>query len=167
MEAITFVGYAAECMRQHKVDACVLWLGAETESVMEAARSSPSNRQIVIPGVAGSAQRAIGFSKYAINRVFSEPLEAGRVEIIPRHLKCWPTTWPRARKSARVMSISCDAKLAAGIQLEVSFALPTLPHQDEFPVAFRYACRAPRNSLRLGAGLPGKLSSTPAWLRPH
>jgi hypothetical protein len=62
-------------MRQPKVDACVLWLGTEAESVIEAARNSPSNRQIVIPGVAGSAQRAMRFSKYAINAVFSEPVE--------------------------------------------------------------------------------------------
>ncbi len=42
---------------------------------MMSARSSPSNSRVVLYGLGGSAQEAIGFSKYGINAIFHEPLE--------------------------------------------------------------------------------------------
>jgi methylmalonyl-CoA mutase cobalamin-binding subunit len=153
MEAITIMGYAAECLRQQKFDACVLSLKPEAEPVMEAARSSPSNARIVIYGVGGSAQEAMRFSKYGVNAVFTEPVERQaalklvratqmlvqhefrryvRLPVITEVVLMDKTkrrfTATSKEVSSGGMSISCDAELAVGTQLEVSFALLTLPH---------------------------------------
>ncbi len=152
MEAITIMGYAAECLRQQKFDACVVSLGPEAEPVMEAARSSPSNARIVIYGVGGSAQEAMRFSKYGVNAVFTEPVErqaalklVRATQMLVQHefrryvrlpviteVSLMDTTKRRYTATSKEvssggMSISCDAELAVGAALEVSFALLTLP----------------------------------------
>jgi len=68
-------GNAAERLLKEKFEACVLKLSPEAEPVMGAARSSASNARMVIYGLGGSAQDAMGFSRYGINAVFNEPLE--------------------------------------------------------------------------------------------
>src|SRR5208282_5987008 len=50
-------------------------LGDGAETVMEAARTSPSNSRCVIYGLGGNAQQAMRYAKYGINAMFSEPLE--------------------------------------------------------------------------------------------
>lgn len=152
MEAITIMGYAAECLRQQKFDACVLSLSPEAEPVMEAARSSPSNARIVIYGVGGSAQEAMRFSKYGVNAVFTEPVErqaalklVRATQMLVQHefrryvrlpVITEVTLMDKTKRrftatskevSSGGMSISCDSELAVGTQLEVSFALLTLP----------------------------------------
>lgn len=152
MEAITIMGYAADCLRQQKFDACVLSLSPDAEPVMEAARSSPSNARIVIYGVGGSAQEAMRFSKYGVNAVFTEPVErqaalklVRATQMLVQHefrryvrlpVITEVTLMDRAKRrytatskevSSGGMSISCESEMAVGTQLEVSFALLTLP----------------------------------------
>lgn len=152
MEAITIMGYAAECLRQQKFDACVLSLSPEAEPVMEAARSSPSNARIVIYGVGGSAQEAMRFSKYGVNAVFTEPVErqaalklVRATQMLVQHefrryvrlpVITEVTLMDKTKRrftatskevSSGGMSISCESEMAVGTQLEVSFALLTLP----------------------------------------
>jgi hypothetical protein len=152
MEAITIMGYGAECLRQQKFDACVLSLCPESEVVMEAARSSPSNARIVIYGVGGSAQEAMRFSRYGINAVFTEPVErqaalklVRATQMLVQHefrryvrlpVITEVTLQDKTKRrytatskevSSGGMSISCEAELSVGTQLEVSFALLTLP----------------------------------------
>lgn len=152
MEAITIMGYAAECLRQQKFDACVLSLSPEAEPVMEAARSSPSNARIVIYGVGGSAQEAMRFSKYGVNAVFTEPVERQaalklvratqmlvlhefrRYVRIPVITEVQITTANNHRVigtsheiSSGGMSLRAAEELPSGQSMEVSFALLTLP----------------------------------------
>lgn len=75
IEAVVTSAGSAERLRQEKFEACVVHLGPGAETVMEAARSSPSNSRIVLYGLGGSAQQAMRFSKYGINAMFQEPLE--------------------------------------------------------------------------------------------
>src|SRR5881398_4050041 len=67
--------HAAERLRKEKFEACVLKLDGDAETIMESARTSRSNSRMVIYGLGGSAQEAMGFSKYGINAIFNEPLE--------------------------------------------------------------------------------------------
>jgi DNA-binding NarL/FixJ family response regulator len=152
MEAITIIGYASECLKQQKFDACVVPLGPDAEAVMEAARSSASNARIVIYGVGGSAQEAMRFSKYGVNAVFTEPVERQaalklvratqmlvqhefrRYVRLPVITEVTMTDKNKHRFTAISkeissggMSISSNADLAVGAHLEVSFALLTLP----------------------------------------
>jgi hypothetical protein len=152
MEAITIMGYATECLKQQKFDACVVSLGAEAEAVMAAARGSASNARIVIYGVGGSAQEAMKFSKYGVNAVFTEPVErqaalklVRATQMLVQHefrryvrlpVITEVTMMDKNKRrlvatskeiSSGGMSINCDGDLAVGTQLEVSFALLTLP----------------------------------------
>jgi len=152
MEPVTIMGYAAECLRRQKFDACVLALSPAAEPVMEAARSSASNARIVIYGVGGSVQEAMRFSKYGVNAVFTEPVErqaalklVRATQMLVQHefrryvrlpVITEVTLLDRAKRrytatskeiSSGGMSISCNADLAVGTDLEVSFALLTLP----------------------------------------
>ncbi len=152
METVSVMGFAAECLKQDKFDACVLALGSAAEPVMEAARNSPSNARIVIYGVGGSAQEAMRYSKYGINAVFTEPVERQaalklvratqmlvqhefrryvRLPVITEVLlvdKAGRRTTATSKElSSGGMSITSDQEFAVGTPLEVSFALLTLP----------------------------------------
>jgi Tfp pilus assembly protein PilZ len=75
IETVPITSNAAERLRKEKFEACVLALGDGADSLMESARSSPSNSRCVIYGMGGNAQEAMRYSKYGINAIFNEPLE--------------------------------------------------------------------------------------------
>jgi len=75
IETVAISSNAAERLHKEKFEACVLGLGEGADTVMEAARSSPSNSRCVIYGLGGNAQEAMRYSKYGINAIFDEPLE--------------------------------------------------------------------------------------------
>ena len=62
-------------LSREKFEACVLPLTDDAGSVIELARTSPSNSRIIIFGLGGSAQDAMRYSKMCLNAVFHEPLE--------------------------------------------------------------------------------------------
>jgi len=142
-----------ERLRREKFEACVLPIGAwsDSEAVMEAARGSRSNSRCVIYGVGGSAQDAMRFSRYGINAMFQEPLErpamlklvrATRLLVLHefrRYVRIPVMTevsivGDGRRVSASTieissggMSIKTGEEFSTGINVEVSFALMTLP----------------------------------------
>jgi len=75
IETVTVTENAAERLKKEKFEACVLSLGEGADSVMQAARSSPSNSRCILYGIGGNAQEAMSYSKYGINAMFSDPLE--------------------------------------------------------------------------------------------
>jgi Tfp pilus assembly protein PilZ len=118
---------------------------------MEAARTSRSNSRCVIYGVGGSAQDAMRFSKYGINAMFHEPLERPamlklvratrllvlhefrryvripvmtEVSIVGDGRRISATT---IEMSSGGMSIKSAEDFSIGVNVEVSFALMTLP----------------------------------------
>lgn len=153
IEAVAVQSDPAERLLKEKFEACVLPLakGPEAESVMEAARSSRSNSRCVIYGVGGSAQHAMRFSKYGINAMFHEPLERPamlklvratrllvlhefrryvripvmtEVSIIGDNRRANATS---IEMSSGGMSLKSVEAFAPGMNVEVSFALMTLP----------------------------------------
>src|SRR3984957_3488679 len=70
-ETVDISSNAAERLHKEKFEACVLGLGEGADTVMEAARSSPSNSRCVIYGLGGNAQEAMRYSKYGINAIFN------------------------------------------------------------------------------------------------
>lgn len=64
-----------ERFAREKFEAIVVRLAAEAVPVLEAVRNSPSNRKIVVYGIAGSAQEALRYSKYGINAVLDPKME--------------------------------------------------------------------------------------------
>jgi len=151
IESVVINADAADRLRKEKFEACVLSLSDQAAEVMEAARSSPSNSRCILYGMGGTAQDAMRYSKYGINAMFHEPLER------PAALKLIRSTrmlvLHEFRRYVRVpvmtevsligdgrrvsassiemstggMSIKSHEDFSIGTNVEVSFALMTLP----------------------------------------
>jgi len=153
IEPVPVPSEATERMRKEKFEACVLTLaqGADSESIMGAARSSRSNSRCVIYGVGGSAQEAMRYSKYGINAMFQEPLErpamlklvrATRMLVLHefrRYVRIPVITEvslvgdgrrvsaSSIEMSSGGMSLKSGEDFSPGAGVEISFALMTLP----------------------------------------
>ncbi len=67
---------AVQRLKREKFEACVLRLNEPgTEAILEAARTSASNRRIVVYGICGNSQEALRFSRYGINALLADPVE--------------------------------------------------------------------------------------------
>src|SRR5271163_3823155 len=152
IETVLVSSSAAERLRQEKFEACVISLGSGAETVMDAARTSPSNSRIVLYGLGGNAQEAMRYSKFGINAMFQEPLER------PATLKLVRATHMLVlhefRRYARIpimtevnvvsqdgtrlvasslevssggMSLKSSEDMPSGTNVEISFSLLTLP----------------------------------------
>ena len=151
IETVVVTANAAERLKKEKFEACVMSLGDGADSVMEAARSSPSNSRCILYGVGGNAQETMRYSKYGINAMFSDPLER------PAALKLIRATrmlvLHEFRRYVRIpvitevsivgdgrrisatsieissggMSVKTSEDFSIGTNVEVSFALMTLP----------------------------------------
>ena len=121
------------------------------EEVMEVARTSRSNSRCVIYGIGGSAQEAMYYSKYGINAMFHEPLERSSALKLIRATRM--LVLHEFRRYVRVpvmtevciigdgrrivassiemssggMSLKSSEDFSNGTNVEISFALMTLP----------------------------------------
>jgi hypothetical protein len=151
IETVVVTANAAERLKKEKFEACVLSLGDGADTVMEAARTSPSNSRCIIYGVGGNAQEAMRYSKYGINAMFNEPLErpaalklirATRMLVLHefrRYVRIPVMTevslFGDGRRiaassieiSSGGMSVQSAEDLSIGTNVDISFALMTLP----------------------------------------
>jgi Tfp pilus assembly protein PilZ len=151
IETVVVTANAAERLRKEKFEACVMSLGEGADAVMESARSSPSNSRCIIYGIGGNAQEAMRYSKYGINAMFSEPLErpaalklirATRMLVLHefrRYVRIPVMTEVSlvgdgrriAASSIEIssggMSVKSAEDFSIGTNVEISFALMTLP----------------------------------------
>jgi hypothetical protein len=152
VESVVLSGDVADRLQKEKFEACVLKLSPGAETVMESARTSPSNSRIIIYGLGGSAQEAMSYSKYGINAIFHEPLERPaalklvratqmlvlhefrRYVRIPVITEISVVTGDSRRFTATSheissggMSMRSNEDMSPGMSAEVSFALLTLP----------------------------------------
>ena len=152
IESVVLTGSSVERLQREKFEACVVKLGPNAHSVMEMARTSPSNSRIVLYAVGGSAQDAMRYSKYGINAIFQEPLERPTVLKLVRATQM--LVFHELRRYVRIpviteisvvmgdgrritatsievssggMSLRSAEDIAAGQNAEISFALLTLP----------------------------------------
>jgi hypothetical protein len=152
IESVLVSSSAVERLRQEKFEACVLNLAPGADTVMDAARSSPSNSRIVLYGLGGSAHEAMRYSKYGINAMFHEPLERpaalklvrathmlvlhefrryARVPIMTEVTVVSPDGHRLSASSIDVssggMSLKSSEDMPSGTNVEISFSLLTLP----------------------------------------
>jgi Tfp pilus assembly protein PilZ len=151
IETVPLNGDAAERLVKEKFEACVLGLGDGADAVMEAARGSRSNSRCVIYGVGGNAQEAMRYSKYGINAMFTEPLDRPAAMKLIRATRM--LVLHEFRRYARIpimtevliigdgrravassiemssggMSVKSPEDFSVGTNVEVSFALMTMP----------------------------------------
>src|SRR5271170_7075357 len=152
IETVLLSSGAAERVRQEKFEACVISLGSGAETVMDAARTSPSNSRIVLYGLGGNAQEAMRYSKYGINAMFQEPLERpatlklvrathmlvlheyrryARIPIMTEVTIASPDNQRVTASSLEIssggMSLKSAEDMPSGANVEISFSLLTLP----------------------------------------
>jgi hypothetical protein len=152
VEPIVLPGNAADRLKKEKFEACVVKLGPGAQALMEAVRTSPSNSRMVIYGLGGSAQEAMRYSKYGINAIFHEPVERSAALKLVRATNMLvlhefrryvripvmtevslqlnegkKVTATSIEVSSGGMSLRGGEDLSSGQNLEVSFALLTLP----------------------------------------
>lgn len=76
IQVVPLPGDPADHFKRQKFEACVVRLyDPDAERILQAARSSPSNKQMVIYGIARSSQEALRLSNYGINAILDEPLD--------------------------------------------------------------------------------------------
>src|SRR5208283_4167303 len=179
IETVVVTANAAERLKKEKFEACVLSLGEGADAVMEAARSSPSNSRCVIYGLGGNAQEAMRYSKYGINAMFNEPLErpaalklirATRMLVLHefrRYVRIPVMTevsivgdgrrvnGSSIEMSTGGMSVKSSEDFSIGTNVEISFALMTLPRVNVRPL--RSHRRQTPETQNLDRLLPGEL----------
>ena len=151
IDAVPMTSDHAGRLSKEKFEACVIRVGSNIDGVLESARGSRSNSRMVIYGLGGSARDALKLSKFGLNAVFQEPLER------PAALKLVKATQMLVlhefRRYVRIpvvtdvsvaagqnhlsassielssggMSLKCLQELTTSQQVEISFALLTLP----------------------------------------
>jgi len=84
IEALDVTASDSQWVSERKYDACVLRLEPGCETVLEAMRSSPLNRHMVIYGVSLPGQHLRQVSKFGINVMLNHPLERQAVLKIVR-----------------------------------------------------------------------------------
>ena len=152
VEPVTLTSSAADRLNKEKFEACVLKLGPSAQTVMEAIRTSASNSRMVIYGLGGSAQEAMRYSKYGINAIFHEPVERSTAlklvratnmlvlhefrryvripvmtEVAIQFNEGRRITATSIEVSSGGMSLRSTDDVGTGANLELSFALLTLP----------------------------------------
>jgi hypothetical protein len=152
IETVQVSASAAERLSQEKFEACILSLAPGAEKIMEAARGSRSNSRLVLYAVGGSAQEAMRYSKYGINAMFQEPIERPAAMKLVRATHM--LVLHEFRRYARVpimtevtvhsadghrlsassievssggMSLKSSEDMPSGANVEISFALYSLP----------------------------------------
>src|SRR5882724_2398499 len=145
-------GAPNKLFERQKFEACVLRLyDPEADDILRAARNSPSNRRMVIYGIARNTQEALRFSSFGINAIFDEPLDRQSVLKVVRatHLlvihelrryvrvpvvaqaevetsaKTVPAT--TVEVSSGGMSLRCNTRLTSTDPVRITLALPGLP----------------------------------------
>ena len=152
IETVPVASSASERLRQEKFEACVIKVAPGADGVMEAARTSPSNRRLVLYCLGGSAHEAMRYSKYGINAMFQEPLERpaalklvrathmlvlhefrryARIPIMTEVRVISQDGHRLAASSIEVssggMSLKSSEDMPSGTNIEISFSLLTLP----------------------------------------
>ncbi len=141
-------GDAPQRLQKEKFEALVLRLDDHAAEILEAVRNSPSNRRVVVYGVASGTRQTLRFSKYGINAVLDEPPERQatlrvvrsthllvvhelrryvRIPIITEvtlHTIAGRTPAHSVEISAGGMSVHANTKLSIGQTVQAAFDLP-------------------------------------------
>jgi hypothetical protein len=138
-----------ELFSRQKFEACVVRLyDPDADRILKAARNSPSNRRLVVYGIARNTQEALRYSSYGINAVLDEPLDRQSVLKVVRatHL----LVIHELRRYVRIPVVS-QAEIDTG-----SRAPATTVEVSSGGMSVRCATQLPKSDpIRLLLSLPG------------
>jgi hypothetical protein len=136
---------------RQKFEACVLRLyDPDADRILKAARNSPSNRRLVVYGIARNTQEALRYSSYGINAVLDEPLDRQSVLKVVRatHL----LVIHELRRYVRIPVVS-QAEVETGNRTP---APATTVEVSSGGISVRCAIQLPKSDpIRLILNLPG------------
>jgi len=142
---------SVERLHKEKFDAAVISLNDQAEAYLKEARTSKSNRRIVVFAICGSVGEAVRYSRYGINVLLEQPVDrqAALRAVRATHLLIinefrryvripivvniealcgvQHITGSTEEVSGGGMSIRYKGKLAVGDDLQVAFDLPNRP----------------------------------------
>jgi PilZ domain len=152
-------------LNRQKFEACVLRLyDPEADRILNAARNSPSNRRLVIYGIARNTQEALRYSSYGINAVLDEPLDRQSVLKVVRatHL----LVIHELRRYVRI-PVQLPAEIDTGNRASVAV---TTVEVSSGGLSVRSATPLPKSeTVRLSLLLPGleklSLRASVCWYR--
>ncbi len=151
VQPIVLSGTGRERLKNERFDGCVLRLNDEAAALLEALRSSPLNKRIVVYAICDGTDALLGLTQYGINAVLEHPLtkesagEAIRAThlLVRGELRCYVrtplvtavtitaqgTTVPAfgLEISAGGMSLKAAADLPLNQLVQLSFSLPKTP----------------------------------------
>lgn len=165
IHVVPLPGDPAVLFNRQKFEACVLRLyDPDAERILKTARNSPSNKQMVIYGIARSTQEALRYSNYGINAILDEPLDRQSVlkAVRATHL----LVIHELRRYVRVpvvaeALIESNRGSAAAVTVEVSSGGMSVRCQSALAAA---------DPIKITASLPGmgrmSLRAFVCWSRP-
>src|SRR6516225_10104184 len=102
---VSLAGDPVAQLQRQKFEACLLRLyDPEAERILAAARSSSSNRRMVVYGIARNTKEALRYSNYGINAVLDEPLDRQSVMKVVRSTRLLVIN--ELRRYARIPMVS-------------------------------------------------------------
>jgi len=135
---------------RQKFEACVIRLyDPDADRILKSARNSPSNRRMVLYGIARNTAEALRYSNYGINAVLDEPLDRQSVLKIVRatHL----LVIHELRRYVRIPVVS-----QAEIEMDSrANAKVTTVEVSSGGMSVRSVTPLPKDSVRLLLSLPG------------
>src|SRR5438270_380722 len=75
LQTVSIADHPETALKKDKFAGCVVPLVNGAEEILRAARQSPSNRHMLVYGIATDPHAAMKFSDFGINVVFKQPLE--------------------------------------------------------------------------------------------
>ena len=138
-------------INRQKFEACVLRLyDPDADRILKSIRNSPSNRRLVVYGIARNTQEAMRYSSYGINAVLDEPLDRQSVLKVVRatHL----LVIHELRRYVRV-PITSQAEVDTGNRVAISV---TTVEVSSGGISVRSATQLPKSDpIRVTLTLPG------------
>jgi PilZ domain-containing protein len=127
-------------LNRQKFEACVLRLyDPDADRFLKAARNSPSNRRLVVYGIARNTQEALRYSAYGINAVLDEPLDRQSVlkvvrathllviHELRRYVRIPVMTKAEIETGNRVLPVTTVEVSSGGMSVHSPSPLPTDP----------------------------------------
>jgi hypothetical protein len=135
---------------RQKFEACVIRLyDPDADRILKSARNSPSNRRMVLYGIARNTAEALRYSNYGINAVLDEPLDRQSVLKIVRatHL----LVIHELRRYVRIPVVSqAEVEMDSRANAKV-----TTVEVSSGGMSVRSVTPLPKDSVRLLLSLPG------------
>ena len=164
IQVVPVAGDPVSTLQRQKFEGCVMRLyDPEAERILNAARSSLSNRPMVIYGIARNAKEALRYSSFGVNAILDEPLDRTSVLKVVRSTQRLVIN--ELRRYVRV-----PVKSQALVETPAGNTVATTVEVSAGGLSLRSTAALASSSVKLMLALPGlprlNLRAFICWQRP-